>query len=538
MGVLLGLFSGSAEAGEQLHVLTAGGIDELANLRVETPFDQPPQLVRGTATELSLTGGGLATYTDVVVLPGGHLLLADGAGRGAVRFDDDGEQVDQLFSAGEISAPPSVVAAGFVTTNEPDLLLMADGTTGHLRLYDRVADSYVWNHASIFDGARPDVARAIAMPDKRVAAAGNWADESLGAVEVLSRETGAEPELVVLSEPHSERPDARIIDGLFPVRDLMADLDGRLLITSRTGVFVVDSGGELLWHFDIGDDADVGGELQSARWLDSGLIAAATRQPGLWNEPHLHHRVHLLDPGEEVPVVATSDSFDAAPLRLEPAAGHGATGTRDYSADAFDFDDATPEALNVDYGPIIDPEQIPFDDSSSLSFAVHNETAKPVTVRRAEFRVANDACDQLAVPDHLHRPWWGYYQTRTIESGDGWEMSNQFLDAGDLGAGFWCGQLMMIGRDGQAHEVGDPVDFTVLDPAGADGPVTVEELAEFDPVDAGQPDDAGTSSPANGTGNDGEGCSCAASSPTAPLPALILVMAAILVARSPRQCNG
>ncbi len=518
--------SADAQA-EKFHVLTAGGTSTLQGLQVTTSFDGETHLTPGPHTELQLTDGGLATYTDLVVLPGGHLLLADGSGRGAVRFDADGQQVEQLFSPGEWTAPPSVVAAGFITPNDPDLLLMPDGSNGHLRIYDKIADNFLWNHDPRLEERLPLIARAIISPEDKVSAAFNWPPLSLAAVQVLSRDNSEETQLIIASEAHPELPDALIIDDLYPLRDLMGDLDGRLLITSRTGLFIVDPTGDLLWHMDLGDDAAMGGEFEAARWLDSGLVVAATRQPGLWTEPHSNHRIHLIDPDADNPVIDSSASLDAAPVALETAAGHGGTGTRDYSADAFDFDEAPPSALDVDEGPTVDPSELLLDESTTLRFLLSNRDEAPVTIRRAEFRVAQGGCDELEPADELDHSWWSSHQNRTIDIEDSWDSGDLSMAADELDADIWCGRLVMTGRDGVSHILGEPVEVEIGPPSGSDGPVSVEELAEFDPIDAGITDDTGNGiTPAD----NGSGCSCSSTSPASSLP-LVVLLAIFLIGR-------
>lgn len=527
----------SVSAGEEVHVLTAGGTASLERLSVESPFDEDPFLISATATDLQLSQGGLATYSDIVVLPGGHLLLADGSGRGAVRFDEEGEQVDQLFAPGEADRLPSVVAAAFVSPNEPDQFIIGDDAAGMVRLYDSIDDENIFSYTTTQDNQRPRIARAVSMPEKRLGAAFIWPDQSISGVEVISIDDPDDDGVLIRSDADTDATEAVVIDDLHPVRDLMADLDGRLLITSAKAIFIVDSSGDILWQIAIGDHSLLSGEFASARWLPSGLIVAATRQPGQWNQPHINHRVHLVDPEQtEHPVLDSSQSFEAAPLRLEAADGQGGTGTRDYYADAFEFDALSPNQLSVDEGPQIFPESIDAGEAAYLSFALANPAEASISFRRAGFYVAQQACEAIGHPNELHHPLWSETTTQTVAAESSWRLDDQPLQTIDLDAGQWCGQLGLTGRDGQRHWLGEAIDFEIVADPDSEGAVSVEELADFSGADAGDLADVGE--PSEAPADDDEGCGCGSASGSTSLPMVVVLAMALMWIRRPRRVQA
>lgn len=524
----------SASAGEAIYVLSAAGTASLDSVIAESPVDGPPRLDPGPAISLQLSDGSLATYSDLVVLAGGHLLLGDGSGRGAVRFDAQGTQVDELFPSDAGKRFPSVVAKGYITPNNPDRFLVGDDTTGMVRIYDRIDDDYPFSYTTTENNRRPDIARAVALPENRIAAGMVWSELSLSGVDVISIESSDEDGVIIRSDDDADAPEAVIIDDLHPLRDLMADLDGRLLLTSDKSVFIVDAQGEVLWRVDMGDHPALNGEFASARWLNSGLVAIATRQPGLWNQPHINHRLHLLDPNApDEAYLDSSDSFHAAPLRIAPADGQGGTGTRDFYADAFDVDALSPSDLSVEEQPFVTPAEIVHGEQAALSFALANERSSPVWIRRAGFHITDRPCGEIEHPSQLGHPWWSNANDRTVEPGGVWRVEEQPLESGDLHPGQWCGQLVLIDRNGTSHQPGTFVDFQILPDADSESPVTVEELSDFHRSDAGALTDAGEPTQATEIDEEG-GCSCANTSPSSTLIGLLCMLMTLIVSRHRR----
>ena len=508
---------------EELYVVTAGGTDELEVLTVDAPVDGEPTIDSSTPLALQLSDGELATYTDIAVLPGGQRLLADGAGRGAVVFDEDGQETDALFGPGTADAPSSAVVARYIDADRPEKLLLAEQSTGQARIYDVIDEAFEWSTTVTRDGISGDVVGAVLLPDDRIAVAANWANHQIGTVEVHSLDDEeSTPDTVVISEtdePDSDETDSDeppVVDGLYPIRDIFADLDGRLLITSERRVHIVGPDGTVEWQMRIGDAPAFGGEFETAHWLASDLVVVATREPGLWNNPHPNHQLHLVDPSADEPHLAAGPSLDAAPLAIDSADGHGATGTRDYYAGVFDFDESTPDELLVDEGPTVEPTAVPLDEAASLSFRLSNPTDDPVMVRRAHFRVAPTTCDDVESSDELATAWWSRHQSRSIEAGDEWRVDDSSMPAQLLSVDSWCGRLVLIGRDGTSHVLGPATDIEILAPGdGEKTPVETDDVFRFGP-DAGIPGDSGD-------GEEPTGCGCTSTGASSPLLIAVIV---------------
>lgn len=524
MALMIALFVGMPDAAaetEDVHVLTAGGVDELQTVTVRYPLDAQPYLQSGPPTALSLSGGELATYTDVVVLPAGPLLLASSAGHEAVLFDADGQQIDHYADAADPTR--SAVVAGYIGPDDPDLLLLSNDDPGRVRLFDTLIEDDVWTLPLIRQGESAHIARSIVLPGDRIATAARWPTLDLSAIEIASIDDAADVHRILWSRPHPETTtDDPIVGGMHPVRDVMADLDGRLLVASAHQVAIVDPDDGLQWKMTVDTDPSLGGEFESARWLDSGLIAVATRQPGLWNQPHLNHRLVLVDPDADAPVLDDISGFDAAPVALDSARGHGGTGTRHYDADALDTGGASPANLIVTQGPTLDPPDPRLDTQAALSVAITNEADDVVTIRRTEFRAVAVPCHEMDDADDFGPPWWSDDTRRDLYPGDEWAVDETHLNAEDLSVAAHCGQIAVVGRDGTRYELGDLVDFQIRSPDGH-GPVIVDELAEHD--DSGPHGNPGL--PTNG---DTQGCTCS-STPSSPSPLLIALVFLVVLRR-------
>lgn len=521
---VLGLESNAQAQLEDIYVVTAGGTDRLVELAVYDPIDDSPHIESGADLVLELADDTMATYTDIAVLPGGYLMLADGAGRQAVWFDEQGRQVDQVTAPTGGDPARSAVVASFLDPNTPEQIVIGYDAPGRLELRDLVDGDELWVQPLVVDGASGRIGRAVVLPDHLLAAAVSWPEIGVSAVQTISRSQPSTPKRTIWSEVHPEASDGDpVVDGLHPVRDVMAESGGDFLIASAGQISIVDPDDGLRWKLSIGDDPALGGEFEAARWLDSGFIVVATRQPGLWNHPHTNHRVHLIDPDADDPVVDTSPSFGAAPLAMDSARGHGGTGTRHYFADANEQPGAAPDQLSVTDGPTLEPDRPEREQEATLGFSLRNDADDPVTVRRIEFRTADDDCADIHHVGDLPHLWWSDGINDTLEAGDDWSVDGAFVDTTDISVGDHCGQITVVGRDGTAYLVGDHLPFSIEFPDG-EGPVVTDEIARHG--DAGYPGDAGPF----GDGASNGGCACSATS-SAPFPVLFVVVFGVLIAR-------
>lgn len=537
-----------AAADDDLWVLGAGGVDRLQGLTVRTPTGGEPRLEQASDQRLTLSDGGLATYSDLVVLPDGDFLLADGSGRGGVLFDPQGQQRQAYFPAGDIEAPSSLVALGFAEPDTPDLVLMGDDSVGRVLVYDIVDSTYRWHNTFSRDGQLAEFARAIALPDDRFAVALQWPALGLSALQIVTWEATSATELTLWSADPNNGDDSAgnnsdgdnsddpiIIDGIHPIRDLSADLTGQMLITSRDQLTLVDASGQVQWTFRRGDAPAVGGEFQSARRLPSGLIVAATRQPGRWTSPHTNHRVHLLDPERTLDeaLLSQSDNFEAAPRRLELAAGTAPTGTVDYYANAYDLGDGSLQDLSLgDDGLSIVPREINGDETAFFGFELSNDGDDLISLRAIRLVAVDDTCQDLDWSQRTPQTWWSDGELLRLQADDSFVADNEILAAQDLSTGSWCVRLEVTDRSGARQLIGDAVDVEILPPFGQDSPVDVEVIAEFDDANSGGPDDDGPDAPASG-------CACnSANGPTGPSLWLVFMgLLALFIGRRGRRAR-
>ncbi len=504
---------------EDVYVLYAGGIDRLDTVTVHSPVDAPAHLRGGNSTTLSLNEGGLAAYSDITVMPDGSILLASLSGHGVMHFDTDGHEIDRFHPAANTVA--SAVAAGFLAPGDPDLLLLSHDDPGRIRLFDTLDAGDRWMVVLGRDDAQGQMARSIVLPGDRVASAVSWPPLGLSALEIASVDDPNTVERIVWSHAHpDDGPGDPVAAGIHPVRDLMADRDGRMLVTGADQISIVDPDSGLLWAFSLGDAPTLGGEFQSARWTDTGLIVAALRQPGLWTQPHVNHRVLLIDPDADDPLLDYSHSLPAAPVALESARGVAATGTLHYDADAFADDEGDLSLLTISDGPSLEPGQPGFDESTSLSFTITNEGDESVSLRRVEFRTASTDCDDV---EAFLTTWWSQDLHLTLAPGDQWHPEGEVLRADQLSVGAHCGRLNLVGRNATNHLTGPLLLFEILSPDGQ-GQVIVDELGSHD---EGSPD----GDPGLGDGDGASsGCACS-STPASTAPLFVLFWVAVAIGR-------
>lgn len=510
----------TSHANDPVFVLTAGGVSQVERVQVRY---EPPAVGPAAALPLTFDSGTSATFTDLVVLPGGHLMGTDASGRGLAIFDAQGHQTDELAGPGQLPPLQSAVAASYLGPNQPERVLLTDNSVRRVQVYDLVDERYLFSERFLLSNTPGDMVRAVLLPSNRAAVLLNWPSLSTSALLVITLDTPPVIDAAILSSTSPDFPGAALISDLYPAQDLTADIDGRLLITSRETLFVVDAQGGILDEIGVEESGAAGGVFQSARWLPTGLILAATRQPGLWTTPHTNHRVHLFDPAEPSPLLASSAALNAAPLRLELQSGQGGTGTVDFFADLFD-DDGDLSALSVSDGPSLAPREIPRGSSAFFGATLTYDGPSLLRLRRLEFRIRQGACDAEDAPDPTD-PWLSL-QNIDLDTGDSFEV-DQVLTPTDRPLGEWCGQLLATARDGEQAPLGAPLNFTFVPPDDQGEVITVEDLATFD-SDAGHQADTGFSIDDD---PDQGGCGCS-TSPTPPVSLwILLAMALFLIGR-------
>ncbi len=458
----------STAAAADIYVLLAGGTDEVHRFRIDGG-----QVVSQSGLPIERDDATLTAYTDIVALPGGELLLAEGTGPGILQIDgQSGEELMATSPWEEEATPRSLVVERMVGPNAPERILASYDPPGRLLLYDLFDNADLWTRVPTRGDSSARIERAIALGEDRWAQAIRWPQAGLSTVQVTDAEDMDSPQMLLWSDADAAGSDPTLAD-LHPVRDLEGSLDGDLLITSRDQIALVDTDGELLWQFGRGQ-LDIAGQLEGARYVDDHYIALIARQPGLWNQPHTNHRLYLLDPSASSPIQSMSPSLDAAPIAVAAADGQAPTGRRGHLAGASN---ASPQLsdLALDDTPLLEPASPPIDDSTAINLAVANEGDEAVALRRLEAQIAAGDCD---VAQGFQR--WGASTPLTIEANDVRSTGFALEPAESLGlsVGPACLRVLAVAPDLRDQHLAPHVDLELTPPQGRESEVDVDILSD------------------------------------------------------------
>ncbi len=516
MALTLGLLAHLPSAqGADLYVLLGGPQNDVQRLRIDGDQLQPLAPLPLLRDDLDR-----ATYHDLVTLPGGDLLLADGTGQKIFHVDgDSGHERPHGAAWSQAPAPRSVVVDTMIGPNQPDRLLIAYDPPGRLLLHDIIDDQSLWSRVPTRSDSSARIERAISLDDGTWALAIRWPDANLSTVEVADAQAIDEPHLTLWSDP--DRADAEpVLPELHPIRDLEATADGHLLVTSRDQLALVDASGQLQWQWSRGS-LGIGGEFQGARLTGDGRIALIARQPGLWNQTHTRHRLYLVDPGAPDPIVDTSSALPAAPMAVAAADGQAPTGQRGHLAGA----DQPPNdlsALALDAPPTIDPDPPTLDAPASLELTVTNEGSNPLSLRRLEAHLAEGSCSSTT-PSPTFTLWGSSPSVDLTEQ----TSETTTIDVAEprslgLGVGDACLRITAVAPDLQQRTLLSGSDIQIAPPENRSREVEIDVLSDQ------RRGDIETDSPIDGSS------SCATTSPS-PIPLAGLLGALLLMARLRRH---
>ncbi|WP_146618007.1 hypothetical protein [Lujinxingia litoralis] len=500
---------------EDLWVLPTGGTRVLWSYQIRVS-PEGAQITRRADVPLQLESGQLASYNALLKLPDGHLLLGDGSGRGALRFDAEGHEVEALASPGDWTSSPGLAVASYLAPNRPAELLMGDNTVGRIHLYDTVEGRYTWSLPLGIAQASARVEATAVLPDNRFAVALRWPAVELSGVLIFERDDRRQPTHVLLSAPHPDYPEAAVLPQLDPIRAFMALPDNELIIASAQALLRVNLNGELSWQSAL-SDAPVGGEYLALSWLSERYVVASSYQPGLWTSPHPNHRLLIYDTLGAREPLGSSTPLDGAARALDLARGHGGTRTLDYRSPTAGGATSDLSTLTLVDELIITPEQAMPGAPLVASLTVRNDADVPTWVRSFELRNRPGSCP---TSDTLSAAQW-QQEVRTLRLMEFTLQPGQELlvegasNTTALFIGFWCAQMIAVDRLGEPRLMGSPAEFEIS--AGADHTtMEVESLGSFDPWEPQEP-----GPPTDGSGSQAtSGCQLAPSGPGA-WPALI-----------------
>lgn len=501
--------TGMAFSDDAVTVLPAAGTDS-ADVYSLTGTPNNLQARRVGTRRLLTDALGPAAFADLKRLPDGGTLLADVNDRGFATTTAEGELDFTLDASG---ARPGIQAAsviGYDQNSEPVRFLYADDNSQRVAIHDAAADTDIWKKRLVRPAAPAKVVQIIALPGERIAYAINWPTLGTSGIDVLdlSDENLGDTIAHFASQSHGGAPEeTKIIDGLTGLRDLFGLDDDRLLVTGRERLFILSiSQRKVLRRLDVSKRDDLAGQFVAARGLPSGRIAAATVEPGLWTRPHPNHRVIWFD-DELSDLVARTEPLSRAPWRVEPADGHGASGSMGLQPDRSFVPTGELADIALD-GPIrIRPVPARQGGTGSTTANISNPTARPVYLRRVAITASPGECEEGSDRtvfaesfDLVMRP----SESMTIESA--------FALDPDAQTGEWCARLELEDRSGNARVESRDAAFSVI----ADGgDVRQRTGRRVEPLDLGlNSGDIGTGSPDGGSGpitdlpTDPVGCGC------------------------------
>lgn len=347
---------------------------------------------------------GIATFSDIKILPDGSHLLTDGNARGFLITETDGKIRSQLRPPNQVPAIASASVVSYIGPGQPLEVLMADNSTSSASIYDITRQKYVWTHNFTSGGYRPTLSSAIVLPGQKIAVSLNWPALNVFAIDIFDNSASEAPRhRRIANQDHSNAPGQLSIQpALDEIRDITARVDGSLLVTTRFTVLALAPDGQQLWHFDTANSDSVAGELASARWLPSGHIAIASFEPGKWTQAHTNHRIHWLqvDNSNTPHIIASTNALTSAPVSLDALDGHGATGTFGFLGDdEIAIGDASGLQLSV---PLtLNQTQFVPDQWLQAEATIHNPTSELITLERAQIIGVPGPCDSPAGPARI-----------------------------------------------------------------------------------------------------------------------------------------
>ena len=533
--LLAGAHNAAALSDDAVAVLPAAGTESavIYSLTGSAPNVKAEQVGKRT-----LVAGELApsSFTDLKILPKDNNALSDFGDRGVGATDADGELIFSLKAPGERPGIQSVSVVGYDDVSRPERYLLSDDNGQRVEIYDDSADSVIWAKQLVSPPVPAKIVQAIALPDHRIGVAMNWPTEQSGGVDVIDM-TGSDAASIELrfSGKKFDGPADTVveIEDLTELRDLFGLGADELLVTTHDTVLIISMKDQkVVERLRISDHGDLAGEFISARKLDSGHIAVATVEPGLWRRPHPNHRVFWFD-DELSKIVARSPSLSRAPWRVEPARGHGGSGTIGLEPD-LDFvpqgelDDA------VMLGRIeIRPAPARVGGTGNAKVKAKSGVAQPIYLARATISANPGGCDASS--------GWKQLVDETslvLRPNEPTSLEGPFHIDSEASPGEWCARLELEGRSGNTRVLSPKRRFSVISGDSDAGTSTGNQVDPVDLdlrsfVDGGLGDAENAFQDTSGS-NNGGGCGCHASGGRLPVASFLLLAVFGLAARRRR----
>lgn len=519
-----------AQSDDAAVVVYHGGIDSVEVFDLTAA--QPRAVTRLGERRILPASVGPARVSDLKILPDGSHLLGDVDGRGAAITDPTGQMLRYVLDEQQrLSGIDAVTVGAYFAPGEPSLLVTGDSTSSNVTIRDTSQESTVWFIQTRIATSRGEVAQVAVMPDNMIAMAINWPDVGVYGIRIRDTSGPVNEGIEISSGMHVETPpDAVIVPELDVLRDLMVLEDGRLLVTTRFAMVLLNADGTLDELLDIGAYPAISGQLASARALPSGLWAITTFEAGEWIQPHPNHRLHWYDP-ELDEVVASSPPLSRAPLRVEAAGGTGGTNTVGFDAGLDLIQQGDPTTIEL--VSLIVPPTANIGSFLSTRGIVQNTGVLPVGLSTLAIRGAPGSCTPSPAADV------DLAVATSVAVNPGAQYSwlgDVFLD-NSFALGTWC--AFVQGRDQQnmLRSYGEPIEFEI-------NPATSETGSTIDvtplPFNTGPEDmgfDGGDAGDAGDVGPPDKGC-CATMSAKARGPTLLPTLIALMLLGRRRRARA
>ena len=472
--------SGSAQSDEAAAILPVAGTDSATIYSLRASGDKR-SVERTGQRRLVAPDLAPSSFTDLKFLAGGLQLLTDFDDRGFATTDPDGTLGFAFGPPGGRPGVASASVAGYDSTDRPIRLLVAENSRQRIAIYDTRVDEFIWSRQLTEPPVPAELVQAIALPGHRVAVGMHWPSEQASAVDIF--DLSADPE----SDEARTRYATKDLPGgpleVVPETDFtqLRDIFGldaeTLLLTTRTKLLILSlKEEEITAEFALDDQPDLAGEFVSARRLPSGKIAAATAEPGLWTRPHANHRLFWLDAGL-TEVLGQTPPLDQAPWRVEPARGHGGSGTDGFSPDLSFVPTGGLDFMRVGGVIEIRPDPVRSGSTSTISAQIANTSGLPIFLARTTIRARRGRCGETDGGEGRRL----VEQTNLmVQSGGSLEVGGPFQVEPDTPAGAWCADVVFEGEDGSTATGDQKRNFQVLGPDSDAGGGTGNRV---DPID-------------------------------------------------------
>lgn len=534
LGAMLSCSAGAlALTDDSVALLPVAGTDSALVYSLQGSDDKP-EVIEEDRHRLIASELGPASFTDFKILPKNRHLLADFSDRGVAATDDEGALLFSLDSPGQRPGVASASVAGYGELDRPNRILFSSNNDQRISIYDARADETVWSRALVEPPESAEIVQAIALPDRRIAVALNWPALQTSGIDLIDLDSEGVPEILVrfANREHDGAPENLVVDeDIDEINDLFATSSDELLVTTSETLMTVSlADREVTRRLSLSDRPEFAGAFISARGLPSGRIAAATVEPGVWTRPHPNHHLFWLD-STLSEIVADVSDLDRAPWRVEPAKGHGGSGTAGFEPDRTYLPSGSLEDLGLSSGLEILPDPIQTGTVGTVRATLRNSTARPVFLAAATIEAKPDRCE-------MPGEWKNLVERADPVVGDGAEiqLEGPVQFQSDAPTGTWCVGLRAEDRAGNRTFVGERRTFELIDAqADASGgggrrirPVDLGLRYASDAAGA----DAGTEIETRDDPKNGGGCGCSTGSPRPFGPvALLLALGGLGLAR-------